>query len=248
MTDGAAPAAFAPMPDDWQRALAVVAHPDDLEYGPACAVAAWTAAGREVAYLMVTRGQAGMDTVDPRAAGDTREREEIKAAGLVGVDRVEFLDHPDGMVEYGLPLRRDIAAAIRRFRPEILVTLNFHERWRGGDWNSADHRAVGRALLDAASDAGNRWIHPELAESGLAPWKGVRYVAVGGSPFSGHAVDVSAVWHRGVAALRAHTSYLAYLGEGHPMADAEAFLRAKVERFGQRFGGRPAIAFELIGV
>lgn len=239
---------YLPMPDDWQRALAVVAHPDDLEYGPACAVAAWTAAGREVVYLMVTRGEAGMDTVDPREVALTRELEEIKAAAIVGVTQVEFLDHRDGVVEYGLPLRRDIAAAIRRHRPEILVTLNFHERWRGGDWNSPDHRNVGRALLDAAGDAGNRWIFPELLEQGLEPWKGVRYAAVGGSPFAAHAVDVSDTLDKGVAALEAHRSYLDYLGPDHPMANARGFLEKKVRTFGERFAGTPAIAFELIGL
>ncbi len=242
-------APYLPMPQDWRRALAVVAHPDDLEYGPACAVAAWTASGREVSYLMASRGEAGMDTMDPAAAAAVREREERVAAAAVGVTRVEFLDHRDGVIEYGLELRREIAAAIRRHRPEILVTLNFHERWRGGDWNSPDHRNVGRALLDAASDAGNRWIFPELLEQGLEPWKGARYAAVGGSPLARHAVDVTDTLDQGVAALEAHRSYLDYLGPGdHPMGNARGFLEKKVRTFGERFGGVPAIAFELIGL
>lgn len=239
---------YAPMPGDWRRALAVVAHPDDLEYGPACAVAAWTAAGREVAYLLATRGQAGIDSVPPEEAGRIREAEQIKAAAIVGVHDVEFLDHRDGMVEYGLPLRRDIAAAIRRHRPDVLVTLNYHERWRGGDWNSPDHRNVGIAALDAASDAGNRWIFPELLDRGLEPWPGVRFVAVGGSPYSGHAVDVTGTIDAGVAALDAHREYLAHLGAGHPMGDAREFLERKTRRFGERFGGVPAIAFEVVRV
>lgn len=57
-----------------------------------------------------------------------------------------------------------------RHRPDILITLNYHERWRSGDWNSPDHRNVGIAALDAATDAGNRWIFPELLEQGLEPW------------------------------------------------------------------------------
>jgi len=236
------------MPDDWQGALAVVAHPDDMEFGAACAVAAWTAAGHTVDYVIVTRGEAGMDTVDPREAADTREREQMAAAAIVGARQVDYLDYRDGVIEYGLPLRRDIAAAIRRHRPDILVTLNFHERWRGGDWNSADHRHVGRALLDAAGDAGNRWVFPELLDRGLEPWKGVRYVAVAGSPFAGHAVDVSATLDKGVTALEAHRSYLEYLGPDHPMADARAQLETKMRMFGERFGGTPAMAFELIGV
>jgi LmbE family N-acetylglucosaminyl deacetylase len=104
------PGQLQPMPTDWQRALAVVAHPDDLEYGCAAAVAAWTDAGREVSYLLATRGEAGIDTMAPTECGPLREREQRASAAVVGVSAVEFLDHRDGMIEYGLPLRRDIAA------------------------------------------------------------------------------------------------------------------------------------------
>lgn len=117
------------MPEDWQRALAVVAHPDDLEYGRAAAVAAWTDAGREVAYVLATRGEAGIDTLDPAVCGPLREREQRAGAAVVGVDSVEFLDHRDGVIEYGLALRRDIAAAIRRHRPELVITLNHRDTW-----------------------------------------------------------------------------------------------------------------------
>ncbi|WP_258273344.1 PIG-L deacetylase family protein, partial [Escherichia coli] len=85
------------MPDDWRRALAVVAHPDDLEYGCSAAVAAWTDAGREVAYVLVTRGEGGTDTLDPAQCGPLREREQRASAAAVGVPVVEFLDHRDGV-------------------------------------------------------------------------------------------------------------------------------------------------------
>src|SRR6266545_505460 len=47
--------------EDWQRVLCVAAHPDDLEYGAASAVARWTAQGKQVTYLIVTRGEAGLE-------------------------------------------------------------------------------------------------------------------------------------------------------------------------------------------
>lgn len=71
---------YLPMPLDWQRALAVVAHPDDLEYGGAAAVARWTDGGRSVAYLLATRGEAGIDTLPPVECGPLREAEQIAAA------------------------------------------------------------------------------------------------------------------------------------------------------------------------
>jgi LmbE family N-acetylglucosaminyl deacetylase len=118
---------LAPMPGDWQRALAIVAHPDDLEYGAAAAIAEWTDAGREVGYLLVTRGEAGIDGMEPEQAARIREDEQRASAAVAGVGTVEFLDHPDGVIEPGLRLRRDLAAAVRRHRPELLVTLNHHD-------------------------------------------------------------------------------------------------------------------------
>lgn len=234
-----------PLPDDWQRALAVVAHPDDLEYGCSAAVAAWTDAGREVAYVLATRGEAGIDTLDPARCGPLREREQLASAAAVGVLRVEFLDHRDGVIEYGLALRRDIAAAIRRHRPELVITLNHRDTWGGVAWNTPDHVAVGRATLDAAADAGNRWIFPELTEQGLEPWNGVRWVAVAGSASPTHAVDATPGLERAVHSLLAHRTYIEALTDEDPETYARGFLTANAQAVAERFGGRPAVAFEL---
>jgi LmbE family N-acetylglucosaminyl deacetylase len=233
-----------PMPEDWTRALAIASHPDDLEYGAAAAIAGWTDAGKDVRYLLVTRGEAGIDGMAPSEAAPLREAEQRAGAVEVGVSIVEFLDHPDGVVEYGLPLRRDLSAAIRRHRPELVLTGNYHDTWPGGGWNSADHRNTGRAVMDAVADAGNRWIFPELVEQGLEPWSGVRYVAVIGSPSLTHAVDITSTLDRAVASLEAHKVYLEGLGD-HPMADARGFLEWLADLAASRFGDRRATAFEL---
>ena len=236
------PTPYAPLPDDWSRALAVVAHPDDLEYGAAGAVARWTGEGRSVTYLLVTRGEAGIDTIPPAECGPLREAEQRAAARIVGVDVVEFLDHADGTIEYGPTLRGDLAHAIRRHRPELVVTGNHRETWPLGNLNTPDHRAVGRAAIDAVADAGNRWLFPE---PGLDPWRGVRWVAVSGSPDAGHAVDIGATLGRSVASLRAHATYLDALGG--VMSDAAAVLRDAAERDAAHLPGATlAAAFELI--
>ncbi|MFE0425126.1 PIG-L deacetylase family protein [Streptomyces sp. NPDC058953] len=237
---------LAPMPDDWRRALAVVAHPDDLEYGCSAAIAGWTDGGREIAYLLASRGEAGIDTVPPAECAPLREREQRASAAVVGVTTVEFLDHRDGVIEYGTALRRDIAAAIRRHRPELVITLNHRDTWGGTHWNTPDHRAVGRATLDAAADAGNRWIFPELVdEQGLEPWDGVRWVAVAGSTTPTHAVDASAGLERSVASLMEHRTYIEVLTDQDPETYCRGFLTETAEATGRRFGGRPAVAFEL---
>ncbi|UYQ66058.1 PIG-L deacetylase family protein [Streptomyces peucetius] len=236
------------MPADWQRALAVVAHPDDLEYGCAAAVATWTDEGRDVVYLLATRGEAGIDGISPEECAPLREREQRASAAVVGVSTVEFLDHKDGVIEYGTALRRDIAAAIRRHRPELVITLNHRDTWGGTAWNTPDHRAVGRATLDAAADAGNRWIFPELiSEQGLEPWDGVRWVAVAGSERPTHAVDAGPGLERSVASLLEHRLYIEGLTDQAPEEYCRAFLTGMTQMAAPRFGGRPAVAFELFG-
>ena len=240
MTDETAPEPFIPVDESWERALCVVAHPDDLEFGAAGAVARWTAEGRTVVYLLVTRGEAGIDTIAPTECGPLREAEQRAAARIVGVDVVEFLDHADGTIEYGPALRRDIAHAIRRHRPDIVITGNHHPTWPGGSLNTPDHRAVGQAAIDAVADAGNRWLFPE---AGLEPWPGVRRVALFASPEAGHAVDIGDTFDRAVASLQAHAAYLAALGG--PSADT--FLRGMAgEAGGHLPGATLAAAFELI--
>ena len=173
-----------PIPEDWQRAVAVVAHPDDLEYGVASAIARWTSQGKDVMYVLATSGEAGIDGMEPGVVGPLREEEERRSAEVVGVSQVEFLGHPDGALEYGVALRRDLAASLRRLRPDIVITMNFDLTWgEGGGFNHADHRAVGLATLDACRDAANRWLFPELGE----PWQGITAAYVAASR-SAHAL------------------------------------------------------------
>src|SRR6478735_5012913 len=200
----------------FETVLCVVAHPDDLEYGTAAAVEKWVRAGKTVTYLLVTRGEAGIDTMPPAEAGPLREQEERTGAARVGVDVVEFLDgFADGVVEFGLALRRAIAREIRIRRPDLVVTMTYADRFPGGSVNQADHRAVGLAVVDARSDAGNRWIFPDLVDEGHEPWK-VAQVLVVMDPEPTHYVDVSDHVDAAVASLSAHEAYLAALGPDYP--------------------------------
>ncbi|GAB3647399.1 PIG-L deacetylase family protein [Glycomyces tarimensis] len=234
------------MPTEWSKALAIVAHPDDMEYGAAAAVAAWTAEGREVAYLMVTKGEAGIDSIAPDECAPLREAEQRASAAVVGVSSVEFLDHRDGVVEAGLELRRDLTAAIRRHKPELVITLNRREYFQPGGWNSADHRAVGESVLDAVADAGNRWIHTDLLYQGLDPWPGVRWVALAGSPLATHAVDTTATMEAGIASLLEHRTYISGLSDVDPETYARDFLTGFAAAGGERFGTDYACTFELV--
>jgi LmbE family N-acetylglucosaminyl deacetylase len=238
-----APAPLPPLREDWERALCVVAHPDDMEFGGAAAVARWTGQGKQVVYCMVTSGEAGIDGLEPTECRRVREAEQVESARIVGVDQVDFLGLPDGILEYGVPLRRAITEEVRRHRPDVVITNNFRDIWSGRNLNQADHIAAGKATVDAVRDAGNRWVFHEQLEDGLEPWGGVREVWAGGSPYSTHAVDITETFEVGVASLRAHKAYID--GLGWENFDPGEFLEGMSRAVGQRLGVAHATAVEV---
>jgi LmbE family N-acetylglucosaminyl deacetylase len=243
MTAEPMPPPLTPVDESWERALAVVAHLDDLEFGTAAAIARWTRQGKQIGYVMVTSGEAGIDALSPAECRAVREAEEIESARLVGVSEVEFLGFPDGILEYGLPLRAAIAETVRRHRPEIVITGNFRDTFGGQNLNQADHIAVGRAVLDGVRDAGNRWVFNDQLAAGLEPWGDVRAVWAAGSPLSTHGVDTTEDFESGVASLAAHTAYIDGLGWAD--FDPAEFLEGIARATGTRLGTAMAAAFEV---
>jgi LmbE family N-acetylglucosaminyl deacetylase len=156
-----------------------------------------------------------MAGIAPEIAAPLREEEERRSAAVVGVTEVEFLDHRDGVLVEGPELRRDLAAAIRRHRPELVVTGYFGATWTPPGVspayvNSADHRALGQCAIDAVADAANEWIFPDLEEP---PWKGVQYIAVQEMSDPPHEVDVEAQVEAAVSSLSEHRRYLELLSD-----------------------------------
>lgn len=224
--------------DPW-RVLAIVAHPDDMEYGPSAAAAKWVASGAEVVYLIASRGETSIDDVDPEEAALIRSGEVHAASKVIGVDFVDFLDVHDGIITESVALRRAIATDIRRFRPDVVLLLNHRDTWKPGVWNSADHRALGRAALDAIGDAANRWVFRNCGE----PHQ-VTTALVVDSPQATHGVDVTDFVDVAVKSLRAHKEYLEALGD-HPEGEPK-IVKARLQETGKRLtGAKAAVAVEV---
>lgn len=225
----------------WSRVLCVVAHPDDMEYGASAAVATWTGRGVEVAYLLLTGGEAGMAD-DPSVIRPLRAKEQRAACDTVGVASLTILDHPDGMLVPGLGLRRDIARVIRQFRPDAVVTANFQVE-AYGTLNQADHRAAGISVVDAVRDADNTWVFRELAEDeGLAKWHTSALLVAGDEqPTHALVVDRDAV-DASVASLRCHQAYLEHV-TGHP--DPGEMIPMFLKQGGEAAGSDYAVTFRV---
>jgi LmbE family N-acetylglucosaminyl deacetylase len=191
----------------------VTAHPDDVDFGSAGTVAAFTSAGVEVTYCIVTDGDAGgsdrsMSRADMAAL---RQDEQRAAAAVVGVSDVRFLGHPDGMVQATRELRRDISRVIRQVRPERVLTQSPDRNWDFIFASHPDHLAAGEAAVCAVyPDSRNPFAHPELLDDeGLEPWSVKELWIMGpGGDGAGIAVETTATVERKVAALMCHESQM----------------------------------------
>lgn len=196
------------------RVLCIAAHPDDIEFGVSGSVAAWTDAGVDVTYCIVTDGSAGGNGIDINTAALVAQRqdEQRASAALVGVTDVIFLGYRDGMLQPTLELRRDLTRIIRRVRPDRVVIMDPTAvllMGEGFDYiNHPDHRAAGEAALYAIfPSAETRPIFPELLLEGLEPHH-VNEVYLMTSHKPNLAVDISATIERKIQALLAHRSQL----------------------------------------
>lgn len=199
--------------DGVTRVLVVTAHPDDVDFGSAGTIAAFTAAGLEVTYCIVTNGDAGgSDRQMPRAEmAALRQDEQRAAAAVVGVTDVRFLKHPDNRVQASLELRRDISRVIRQVRPERVITQSPERNWERIYASHPDHMAAGEAAVCAVyPDARNPFAHPELLETeGLEPWTvNELWIMVPNTSANAIAVDTTTTVERKIAALMCHKSQL----------------------------------------
>jgi LmbE family N-acetylglucosaminyl deacetylase len=194
-----------------KRVLAVMAHPDDIDFGWAGSVAVMSDAGIDVVYCLVTDGDAGgAETGTPREEmAPLRRDEQRAAAAIVGVHELHFLGYPDGRVVATLDLRRDMSRVIRMVKPDRVMTQSPDRMLDRIYASHPDHLATGEAALCAVyPDARNRWAHPELDAEGLEPWSvPAMWMGIGREDAT-HYVDITTAVDRKIAALLSHKSQL----------------------------------------
>ncbi len=231
--------------DPPQSALVISAHPDDVDFGLAGTVARWRALGVPVAYCVITDGDAGgFDrSVDRSTIPGTRRSEQLAAARAAGVDTVEFLGYHDGALTVSMQLRRDLAAMIRRYRPERVMSQSPVRNFTRIGTSHPDHLAAGEAALQAVyPDSRNPFAHPELLEMGLEPHT-VLEVAMSAYPEPSHYVDITDQIDAKISAILAHESQLPQPKEAAGMVKQWLSAAAGMAGLGE---GRYAELFYLI--
>lgn len=224
------------------RVMVISPHPDDAEFGIAGSVARWVAEGKEAVYVLCTSGEKGTADrrVIPAELAQTREKEQLAAASLLGVRQVIFLRYEDQALEDTAAFRKEIVRQLRIFRPDTVATTDPYRRYT---WHR-DHRITGQVVLDAVFPyARDHLAYPDLLEEGLEPHS-VGELLFWGADDPNCSLDITATLETKLQALRCHESQVGgsrfpavrqwvkqralAAAEGHPFQYGEAFHREEI--------------------
>jgi LmbE family N-acetylglucosaminyl deacetylase len=223
-----------------ERALVIISHPDDGEFGAGPTIAKLTRSGVAVDYVVTTDGSKGTEDPDmtPERLAATRMAEQRAAADILGVGEIVHLGYPDGYLTPSLDLRRDITRQIRRFRPDLVITQNPQRRLDHNPFiGHPDHLATGEATLASVYPAARDHLNfPELyRDEGLEPWK-VRQVLLTGVEEPNLWLDIADTFDIGLEAILAHRSQVT-------REDVEERMRDRARLVGEPQGIGLAQAF-----
>jgi LmbE family N-acetylglucosaminyl deacetylase len=229
-----------------RSALAIAAHPDDVEFGAGGTLAKWAAAGCVVHHLVCTDGSKGTWDVDAdTVALVARRQDEQRAAAreLSGSNagEVVFLGHVDGELDSGLVARSEVARVIRRLTPEVVLG---HDPWKQYRLHP-DHRHAGLLACEAIVAARDPHFYKEHGiahhrPSALLLWEADR---------PNHVEDVTATVDRKLAALEAHESQFESTMGASDESQLQPFrdrIRARLAELGRPFGFDAAEIFHLM--
>jgi LmbE family N-acetylglucosaminyl deacetylase len=227
------------VPPGGQRILVVIAHPDDGESFIGGTMARLAAEGREIHYLLITRGDKGSSDpkMTPERLSSIRVDEQRQAAKILGVQTVTFLDgYYDGGIEPTIALRRDLTLRIRQWRPDVIFTFDPWKRYE----IHPDHRATGLCAFDAVAVARDRMTYPEQIRDGITAHQ-VKQVYFFNTDQPNHWVDISEAIDKKIEARCAHVSQV------NPANHPSGYLRRWAVEAGKEKGYALAEAFHYIG-
>ncbi|MBI4281959.1 MAG: PIG-L family deacetylase [Chloroflexi bacterium] len=222
--------------------LVITPHPDDAEGGAGGTIAKWAARGSWVGLVVCTNGDKGTSDreVRPEDLARTREREQMDAARVLGIQHVTFLRLPDQGLQDNDEFREKLVREIRTYRPEIVFTIDPNRPYT----IHRDHRMTGRVALDAVFPYARDYLaYPQHLAQGLEPYK-VREVYLWGSDQPDTFIDVTDTFDKKTEALFCHRSQMGDPSDGTRLSR----MRQRHEEMGKHIGAPLAEAFKRIEI
>ncbi len=192
------------------KVLVISPHPDDSDFGCAGTIASLVKEGNEVEELIATDGSKGSHVVgfDGKKLVAMRKREQREAAKVLGVETVHFLGEVDGEVENTKEFRKKLVAAIRKIKPEIVISYEPALHFEIVYHSHRDHRQVAEAVFDALYPAaGSTSFFPELLTQGLQPHR-PRELWFFATETPNKVVDITKTIDQKIQALLCHKSQI----------------------------------------
>lgn len=195
--------------EDKKKILVILAHPDDPEFFCGATLAKWVREGHQIIYCLLTRGEKGTNAEfsDTNHIKEIREQEQKEAASTIGVQKVLFLNHPDGFLEVNLSLRKELVRMMRKEQPDIVVSCDPSNFFiKGESINHPDHRAAGLAVVEAIFPAvQNNDFYPEVLDEGLSSHH-IQELWLSLPREANILMDVTSYWDTKIEALLKHKS------------------------------------------
>ncbi len=214
-----------------ERALAIGAHPDDIEFGCGGTLAGWAASGCQVSMVIVTDGSKGTwdPSANPAQLAEKRAAEQSAAAAALGAVHVTWLDYVDGELEYSMALRRAMAEQIRLSRPDVLLS---HDPWQRYQLHP-DHRATGMGAVDGMIAARDPLFFPDMGLDAHRPAAMLLWSP--DTPDYWH--DISGSIDTKIEALLCHSSQgETTMGNAHEGGDATTAFATRIRDWAARSG------------
>jgi len=220
-----------------RRAMAIFAHPDDVDFGCSGTIALWTAKGVHVTYCLLTSGNKGTHdpTMTPERISAIREKEQREAGRRAGASEFVFLRHDDGELEVGMDMRAEVCKQIRIHKPELVFC---QDPWRTYQMHP-DHRVAGWSALDGVIAARDHLFFPEQLTNGLSHHR-VSRVLLFGTADPNLWFDISTTMSKKLDALAAHESQV---GQFSKLAER---MNAFAAATGKAWGLEKAEAFRYL--
>lgn len=210
--------------DTKKEILIILAHPDDPEFFLGASIARWIKAGHLIRYVLLTKGDKGSkdDRLTANEVAEIRVAEQNRAAELLGITSVDYMDYEDGYLIPEIEMRRQVVRFIRKYCPQILVTCDPTNIFPNQQYiNHPDHRYAGQVVVDSVFPAvGNRFFFLELLEEGFPPHE-VEEVWLSLTNQPDVTLEVTEHWDDKINALKCHASQI---------GDPRAFEKKMLDR------------------
>ena len=210
---------------DSRRIIAIAPHPDDMEFSAGGFLHLAAKNGAAIRLLVVSDGSKGsLDAIAGESLKETRMKEQLEAAAILGVNEVEFMEYVDSEVPDPRKLRGPLMGKIRGFRPDLVLSIDPFLPYEA----HLDHVNVGKAVLEAVL------LHSHPTVGIGTPVSPRPCVALSATAKPNVIINVDDAYSKKMKSIRTHASQMD--SSGYVVKEVEDLSRLYGKAIGCKYG------------